>query len=330
MILFQNKIAGKIVCCHCHELIDYDSKFGTGTLTKHLSKCPKYKKIPNLFQYAKRAAPVPNHAKEKILEAACFSISHQLQSFRSIEDPGFLNFCNELMKFSEKNPGYSASDLLPDRKKVSKQMSFLEKKFIGEQIQRLEPLAKKDYICYSADMWTSSCNKEKYLDISCHYTDSDFNIVSEQLKLLHFPEAHTHENIISRIEPVLESISQTVKTSKFVTDAGANIKKAIEEMSVSYRCLCHKFNTAIETGFKDAIGMSQNFKDFDSAVTNLITYVNKSEMNNGLPIRLKSGGTTRPWRHLYDKYYGVLRSYDSLRECLEKVIDFKYFQIIYI
>ena len=113
-----------------------------------------------------------------------------------------------------------------------------------------------------------------------------------------------------------------MKIARFVTDAEANIKKPIQEMSVSYRCLCHKFNTAIETSFKDAIRISQSFKYFDFEATNIIAYVNKSSVNNNHPIRLKSGGTTRPWRHFYDKYYGVLRSYDCLRECLEKVIYF--------
>ena len=144
-------------------------------------------------------------------------------------------------------------------------------------------------------------------------------MITEQLRMEAFPESHSHENIIARFQPILVGLKQDPKKAVFVTDSGANIKKAIKVMSVPMLCFAHKFNTSLEIGYSDCLEQCEALKAFDKSVTNLITYVNKSEINHNLPIRLKSGGVTRPWRHLYDKFYGVLRSYDSLDSVLSAV-----------
>ena len=184
----------------------------------------------------------------------------------------------------------------------------------------LKPLVADGLVTYSADMWSSKHSKTQFLDFSAHYIQPDFTMKTMSLCIQHFPEQHTANNIADRFMAILSTIDQNPKEARFVTDAGANIKKACRENFKSSLCLCHKFSTAVQLGFSNALSKSDLLCAIDLNVTSLITFVNKTDMNSQLPIRLKSGGITRPWRHLFNKFSSVKESYDSLCTILEKVI----------
>ena len=89
-----------------------------------------------------------------------------------------------------------------------------------DQIQRLTPLAEDNLIAFSADMWSSKSTKEKFIDLSVHYLDENFGTMkSEQLKMEPFPENHSHENIISRFDPISSELKQDPNKAVFVTDS---------------------------------------------------------------------------------------------------------------
>ena len=50
-------------------------------------------------------------------------------------------------------------------------------------------------------------------------------------------------------------------------------------------------------------------KELDDLVNNIVRFVKKSaNIQHRLPSTLKSGGKTRPWRSLVDKYQSVINS----------------------
>ena len=78
----------------------------------------------------------------------------------------------------------------------------------------------------------------------------------------------------------------------------------------------HRFNTIINDAWKAAIKDNQTIANFDSDITTLIEYINRTNAQDKLPIKLQSGSKTRPWRMLSDRMGIVSRSYMALHSHL--------------
>lgn len=232
------------------------------------------------------------------------------------------------MDFSASNTGIRATDIIPNRKQVAQSVAELSKDLKIKLIDNINGQIPSKSLSFAADMWSCSSTKEKYMDVSVQYIDSNWNVVSTQLAMIHFPEKHDHLNIRKKIDSVLADLDNIEKSDCiFVTDSGPNILKACQDYYIHYRCLAHRYSTTTNEGFRNACNKSEFLLDFDRDVTNLIGYCNKSEINNNLPCRLKSGCKTRPWRHLYEKFYSVYQSFDALKDILSKVIKYNFFNI---
>ena len=298
-------------------MLKYFSTTGTGPLKVHVDKCLKKNQQTAILSFAKRQPlSISSFWKEKVKESCTFFACTALKPFKMFSDPGLLHMAQTLIDFGSSNPGVRAKDIIPGRNEISKNVETLEGKFSQDLNEMLKPLSEENRISFSADMWSDRVTKEKFLDISVHFVDIDFKMVTKQLKMVHFPESHTADAITEKLSTELKKISQSIKFCRIVTDSGANIKKSVNEKFEGYQCFAHRYNTSLETGFKLACSQDVILSEIESQVTRLICYVNKADLNNGLPIRLKSGCQTRPWRHFFEKYNSICESYDALLEKL--------------
>ena len=157
------------------------------------------------------------------------------------------------------------------------------------------------------------------MDVSVYYVNN-FILENAQLEMIHVDEpSKTAEIIVELLKSSLEKIKLPLSDSNFVTDCGSNILKACKIANIShFKCLCHRMNTALSSAWEKAME-NDILKSLDKDLSKLIEYANRTQMNSKLPIKLKSGCPTRPWRQLYDKYYSLSRSYDLVEQILKEM-----------
>ena len=80
--------------------------------------------------------------------------------------------------------------------------------------------------------------------------------------------------------------------------------------------MCHRLNTAIEKAYTKSLQTNTYLKSADEAITGVIGYANRSNLQNKLPIKLKSGSQTRPWRRYSDRFKSIFESYEALEQKL--------------
>ena len=111
---------------------------------------------------------------------------------------------------------------------------------------------------------------------------------------------------------------------KIVTDSAANNMKAFKSYK-HYICLCHRLNTAIEKAYAKTVEEDIFFASADKNITSLIGFANRTNQQNSLPMKLKSGSATRPWRRYCDKFSSVFQSYQALQELSSVNFNQNYF-----
>ena len=82
-------------------------------------------------------------------------------------------------------------------------------------------------------------------------------------------------------------------------------------------CACHRLSTSINTAWEAATEECDELAALDTNSNSLVKFVKKSDgIQYNLPATLKSGGKTRPWRSLINKFSSILTSYEALRPLL--------------
>lgn len=79
-------------------------------------------------------------------------------------------------------------------------------------------------------MWTGR-NREGFLGVTCSFLDKNFTIHEVILTIEYIRYPHTAQNISDALLVILDNWGLREKTNVIVTDNGANMKKAINEMN---------------------------------------------------------------------------------------------------
>ena len=103
---------------------------------------------------------------------------------------------------------------------------------------------------------------------------------------------------------------------QIVTDSGRNIVAAVSDMR-SNRCMAHRLHTVLSDAWEYAKEHDPDILNLDLFCRKLVTFVKaSSNIQEHLPMRLKHGGKTRPWRSLYQMFHSIYTSYDALEVVL--------------
>ncbi|KAI6653094.1 hypothetical protein LOD99_3930 [Oopsacas minuta] len=91
---------------------------------------------------------------------------------------------------------------------------------------------------------------------------------------------------------------------------------AATSQKIRIDCACHR-STAIKTGWERAMMENDELDQLHDSVNKDAIFAKKSSgIQSELPISLKRGGKTRPWRSLYSMINSILQSYGKLSEIL--------------
>ena len=112
----------------------------------------------------------------------------------------------------------------------------LIKQIIHKSYNHTFPLIKKFLhdnsisVCLTTDMWTAR-NRQGFLGVTCSFLDKNFTIHEIILTVEHVRYLYTSQHIADTLFSILGEWDLKEKVHIIVTDNGANIKKAIKDMS---------------------------------------------------------------------------------------------------
>ena len=97
-----------------------------------------------------------------------------------------------------------------------------------------------------------------------------------------------------------------------VTNSGRNIVASVSDIR-SQCCMAHILHTVLSDAWESAKESDMEIFNLDMFSRNLVTFVRSAnDIQEHLPIRLKHGGKTHPWRSLYKMFHSISTSYDAL------------------
>ncbi|MEN2497673.1 MAG: hypothetical protein MHMPM18_002034 [Marteilia pararefringens] len=135
--------------------------------------------------------------------------------------------------------------------------------------------------------------------------------------MINVEERHTADVFKNKLIDVITKYTDIEEKVFITTDSGANMLKAVKDFD-SLRCLCHRLNSSINDGWKNALANNSDLNKLNESVPNLLNSLSHAtDIQTKLPVKVKSGPHTRAWRGLITKFTSVQKSFDSLKERLD-------------
>lgn len=311
--------------CQCGYLLAYDSKkTGTSTLIRHLKSCPgkSDERQSSILSFVPKTVPL--RAKQAITDKCVDFCCQDLRPFSVVGGEGFKCLAQELITVGSTFGRVPVDSVLPHYTTVSKactEKAEVKRSVLIERVKKA--LASGCDVAMSTDMWTDDFRKMSYLAITCHFAETDFNLVGKTLTTALFPaeDAKTGKNIRRELVRLLVTkfglepsyLSRIV----WVTDQGSNIVKALEPYK-RLACLDHVLNTVLRHGLdKDAL--SENAPDIGetiSAAKSVVRFTKQSGLAAQLSKTVLQMGDTR-FSTVYLTLKSVQEIYTELCEKLQ-------------
>ena len=198
---------------------------GPGTIKAHFMKMHKYHR--------------PDKRSDTCDRALAFAIIRDLLPLSECEGEGLKYFAETL------DPRYSMPGSKYLKNNVMLPMYHETKMIIKAKLQ------KCDCIALTTDTW-SSLAKQNYISLTAHLITDEFELQSYLLETKHLPKSHKSENLIEKIQEMIEEWGIGNKHLIFVTDNASDIKKAVCELG-GYEwlgCFAHTLNLSIGKSLK--------------------------------------------------------------------------------
>ena len=101
------------------------------------------------------------------------------------------------------------------------------------------------HISFTTDVW-SSINQDRYLGITVHGLDENFNIVTKNLATRELPQNHTAENIVTLLKQIFQEFDISEQIFVGVTDNASSMGAALCLLKhTQLPCFAHTLQLAI-------------------------------------------------------------------------------------
>lgn len=158
--------------------------------------------------------------KEELDQAVVKMIAKDMQPISIVEDQGFTKFCHAM------NPKY----VLPSRGVISK--TLIPTLFDEVQGKLARMLKMAPWVSFTTNLWTS-VNGTSFLAITVHFWDNDLSFLQcFVLDCWRILGRHTAEHLGDENREMLIRYNIFSKIVVGVTDNGANIVKAFQEINI--------------------------------------------------------------------------------------------------
>ena len=245
-----------MACKKCLKCFKYDShKTGTSHLKRHVEHC-----ISSTSQSSGRQLKLPfkncgvaRQAKSDALNAAVSVVVKDLRPFSVFDGEGMKEFAQTCIDIRAKYGKLTVEEVLPSRNTIAKKVKSTALDQKTNLLASLKlAISNNSGFGVTSDLWTDDFKKLTYLSCTAHWLENRKRKNSGIFCKLFQAERKTAENIrhklvINMTEVGLEE--SMLKNITFVTDRGANIKKALE-CFFWLPCCCHVLNVILYHAFK--------------------------------------------------------------------------------
>ena len=262
---------------------------------------PKNKAQTKLSAFVKHDYYNKNSDRQLLLEEKTANmIALDLQPFSVVNQPGFRGLVSAL------DPRFK----LPSREAFSR--TIIPKLYEKERLKLKELFAAVNYngLSLTSDIWTAR-NQDAYIDVTAHFI-TNFKIESKLLDTIYFPERHTADNILDKLDTVLDFYQLNLKETKvyIITDNATNYMSAFRRVSTLITpipCFAHTLQLAINDSLKEVPGLKANLKLGDEIVAfyrrSVVGFQNlkSNQSKMGLRERKLIPSVPTRWNSEYDK-----------------------------
>ncbi|KAK3931614.1 Transposable element Hobo transposase [Frankliniella fusca] len=248
-------------CGRCKCILTYKERdSGCRSFTRHLksAKCLKMAALEtdagdagpcNQPVWADKVAPSPDDKKEmtkSVVEYCAWNLRPPV----SVKDPGLVNLVQKGIDLGWRKGRLDAAKLLPCPTTIRTNMEAAAKKARHELAEEVRPLMEENRCSATCDCWTDDHRKDKYMVLTLHFI-RDWKLYSRMLGTRTLPhgEASSATNLKALLQRMFEDSgldASLMEKVKWVTDAGSDIKKALESFQWFY-CMTHALNIVLRT-----------------------------------------------------------------------------------
>lgn len=177
----EGKFIDRIICNKCDGIFIYQNgTTGTTTLKRHSDSCSKTvvnsKIQPTIMQCMKPTKKVSfSELDRKQMLNACIDVCVQdLRPLSFVEGVGFRKLMQNIADLGVKHGKLDISGVLPNRNKISSTIKQQADEEIKLLMIELKELHKKQFLCFTTDMWTDPYRKRSYVSITCHFINDEY------------------------------------------------------------------------------------------------------------------------------------------------------------
>ncbi|CAF4026770.1 unnamed protein product, partial [Rotaria sordida] len=186
-------------------------------------------------QRATKSNQIKPEKKQEFHQAAIECIVTDGRPFGDFRRPGMLKFLNIIC------PGYRG----PSRKTVRRRLGA---EYHQYRQQLRATLARVESIAITVDIWTKK--KTSFICLTGHAFNKIYESIPIVLGFRQFAGPHRSKNIKKYIRYELNQLEIENKICAIVSDNGANIKKASNDIKPGQRisCIAHNINLVVQNG----------------------------------------------------------------------------------
>lgn len=281
--------------------------------------------------------------KQEVNDNIVLGLAKDIRPLSSVESPGFLLIAQSLIDFGAKFGNQRVKDVILNRTTLKRKN--LPRLFQNE-MDNIKTILKNNStfpkFAFTFDMWTEKYRQRKFLSLSIHFINDNWELVKYTLGVSEFVhETACTANIRATCINILQSyfnegdIGNIFDSSFSVTDGGSNMINVFEKR---FDCECHKVNNCMEWMFLDKLNeeivemhakgklvhkkklfrLSEkcpNIKLSINAIKALVSYFKRTGLNAELPMTLKQDVPTR-----FNSEFIMLKSYLESAEDVKRVL----------
>lgn len=317
----NKNVDGFIVCNQCKKVFKYTSTGGTTNILSHIEKHQQPNQTNQIDQFF---APVKNFQlsiadKEVLVDASVNFVCKDLRPYLALEGEGMLDFAQCIWNMGAKLGMKSRDEIrsaLPSAVTVSRNV----KKNAEKKKNEMRTILSKMITCclfmgVTCDIWMDDYRRISYMALTIHFYTNVMNLCDQVISIV--PLDITKRKSASYIKDVIKQSLQSNNIPfdneklVFVTDRGANIKKALENF---YRlnCFPHFINNTVQEACKIDI-IAKAIKQ----CAELVRYFKISGLNNELKVSLKSVVKTR-FNYVLATIESILINWNQITEILNR------------
>jgi hypothetical protein len=250
------KIPVKAVRCNaCLGVFAYNErKTGSSSLSRHASLCAeKLNRQDNVvFPGIADKKDPPKQAKDDFKVACANFCALGLRPPEMMKDEGLVMLIQTALDLGASYATYGRLDarkLLPCPTTVANCIEEQARKAREETAKEVAPLMKQFRCAATTDCYTDDFKKDKYIALTLHFV-KDWAMANRLLFVQSLNgEAATADNLLAALYKYANEAGierELVDRLYFVTDAGSDIKKALELLKWFY-CMAHGLNVVLQT-----------------------------------------------------------------------------------